>query len=107
MATTEERVDKLETRFTTLEQQVATVATKVDMVIGEIQQQREDMRRLQDRQDAAQAKHDADKRKVEFYALDAKFDGLIQQIKYTRDKTIIGFGIMALAMAAIVIAALK
>ena len=60
MATTEERVDKLETRFMTLEQQVSTVAAKVDMVIGELQQQREDMRRLHERQDAVQAKHDAE-----------------------------------------------
>ena len=60
MATTEQRVDKLETRFSTLEQQVSTVAAKVDMVIGELQQQREDMRRLQDRQDAMQAQHNAE-----------------------------------------------
>ena len=52
MATTEERL-------TSLEQQVSMVATKVDLMILEAQQQREDIRRLQDRQDAAQAKHDA------------------------------------------------
>ena len=52
MATTDERVDKLETQFVTLGQQVSTVAAKVDMVIGELQQQREDMRRLHERQDA-------------------------------------------------------
>lgn len=40
MATTEERVDKLETRFSTLEQQVATIAEKVDMLVAESQQQR-------------------------------------------------------------------
>lgn len=60
MATTDERVDKLEIKFSTLEQQVATVAAKVDAVITELQQQREDMRRLQDRQDAMQAQHNAE-----------------------------------------------
>ena len=36
MATTEERVDKMETRFATLEQQVSTVTAKVDMIIQEM-----------------------------------------------------------------------
>ena len=65
MATTEQRVDKLEFRFSTLEQQVSTVAAKVDMVISELQQQREDMRRLQDRQDEDRRKHDADMRRLQ------------------------------------------
>ena len=64
MATTEERVDRLETRFTTLEQQVATVAAKVDMLVTESQQQREDIRRMQDRQDAMQAQHNADMKEM-------------------------------------------
>lgn len=53
MATTEERVDKLEIRFSTLEQQVAAVVAKVDMLVEETKQQREDIRK-------AQAKHDED-----------------------------------------------
>lgn len=53
MATTDERVDKLEIRFSTLEQQVAAVVTKVDMLAEEIKQQREDIRK-------AQSKHDED-----------------------------------------------
>lgn len=57
MATIEERVDKMETRFTTLEQQVATVAAKVDMLVEESQQQREDRR-------AEQARHDADMKEM-------------------------------------------
>ncbi|MBR3747701.1 MAG: hypothetical protein IKN27_12150 [Selenomonadaceae bacterium] len=39
---------------------IDNVMTKVDIFIAECQQQREDMRRLWERQDAAQAKHDAD-----------------------------------------------
>ena len=43
MATTDERLSYLE-------QQVATVAAKVDMLVIESQQQREDMRRAQEKQ---------------------------------------------------------
>ena len=106
MATTEERVDKLETRFATLEQQVATVAAKVDMLVAESQQQREDMRRLQDRQDAAQAKHDADMHEMNtrFYG---KIDDLSKQINDTWKNTMIGVGGMIIGLGALLIAALK
>ena len=57
MATTEERIDKLEVKFSTLEQQVAAVVAKVDMLVNESQQQREDIRR-------AQEKHDADIKEI-------------------------------------------
>ena len=60
MATNDERIDRLETRFTTLEQQFAATMAKVDMVVNELQQQREDMRRLNERQDAMQAQHNAE-----------------------------------------------
>ena len=52
MAKAEERIDKLEVRFSTLEQQVSAVVAKVDMVITELQQQREDIRRSQEKHDA-------------------------------------------------------
>lgn len=53
MATAEERIDKLESKFPTLEQQVSTIAAKVDIFIEESRQQSEDLR-------CAQEKHDAD-----------------------------------------------
>lgn len=95
MATTEERVDKLEMRFTTLEQQVATVATKVDMLIMESQQQREDIRR-------AREKHDED-----IKAIDSKFDAITKQINDTWKQTMIGVGGMIIALGALIIGALK
>ena len=64
MATTEQRVDKLETRFSTLEQQFAATMAKVDMIVGELHQQREDMRRMNERQDAMQAQHNADMKEL-------------------------------------------
>ncbi|MBE8952315.1 MAG: hypothetical protein SR1Q7_04110 [Quinella sp. 1Q7] len=85
MATTEERVDKLETRFTTLEQQVATVAAKVDMVIGEIQQQREDRRQFQE-------KHDADMREMRE---DVK--GTLKHIQNLTIASMVGIGAIAIA----------
>ena len=110
MATTEKRVDKLETRFTTLEQQVATVAAKVDMVIGEIQQQREDMRRLQDRQDAAQAKHDTEMHEMNqrFYEkVDSINKEFAKELHSNFVQTMIGVGAMIVVLGGILIAALK
>ena len=60
MATTEQRVDKLETKFATLAEQFAATMAKVDLALEEMKQQRDDMRRLQDRQDAMQAQHNAE-----------------------------------------------
>ena len=95
MATTEERVDKLETRFSTLEQQFAATMAKVDLLAEEAKQQREDIRRLQDRQDAD--------RKV----LENKFDGLSNQIHNLTIAAVVGFGAIALAVGGLVVAALK
>jgi len=88
MATTEERVDKLETKFTTLEQQVATVATKVDMLVIESQQQREDMRRMNEKIDANQKE-------------------FTQQLHSNFVQTMIGVGAIMAAIGGLIIATLK
>ena len=54
---TEEQEHKDDRQPMTLGEQVATITAKVDMVIGELQQQREDLRR-------AQEKHDADMKEM-------------------------------------------
>ena len=96
MATTEERVDKLETRFSTLEQQVSAVTAKVDMVIGELQQQREDIRRAQEKHDAdikaIQARQDADRK-----ALEEKIDRLGDKIQNMVIAAVVGFGAIVFA----------
>lgn len=55
MADVETRVDKLETKVTTLEQQVSNVATKLDMFIAESREARkkfdEDMREMRQKHD--------------------------------------------------------
>ena len=61
MADLEGRVDKIETRVTSLEQQVSNVSTKLDMFIEESRVAREkqdaDMREFRE-------KHDADMREI-------------------------------------------
>ena len=68
MADLENKVDKLDSRVMTLEQQVSNVMTKLDMFIEESRAARErhdaEIRELRQRQDAAQAKHDADIREM-------------------------------------------
>ncbi len=70
MATTEQRVDKL------------------DMVITELQQQREDIRQLNAK-------------------IDSKFDVLSSQIHNLTVAAVVGFGAIALAVGGLVVSALK
>ena len=88
MATTDERVDKLEIRVGNLEQQVSAVTAKVDTFIGEM--------RDRDNQRVAEIK-----------ALDAKFDALTKQIHDNFIQTMIGVGGMIVALGALLITALK
>ena len=88
MTTTEERVDKLETRFSTLEQQFATTMAKVDSLAEEAKQQREDIRRINER-------------------IDSKFDALSNQIHNLTIAAVVGFGAIALAVGGLVVSLLK
>ena len=89
MATTEERVDKLEVRFSTLEQQFATTMAKVDSLVEEAKQQREDIRRAQDRQDADRK------------ALEAKIDRLGDKIQNIVIAAVVGFGAIMFAAVSV------
>ena len=98
---------------------IDNVMTKVDIFIAECQQQREDMRRLWERQDAAQAKHDADMKAAQekhdadmkemnqrFYAkfdamdkkIDDKFDKFSSQLQMMSVTTILGVGAIVWAI---------
>ncbi|MBO4780713.1 MAG: hypothetical protein J5497_08760 [Selenomonadaceae bacterium] len=112
MKNSKTKVDKLETRFATLEQQVSTVAAKVDMLVVESQQQREDIRRAQEkhdadmkeireRQEAAQAKHDADMKEIN-KKIDDKFDKISSQLKMMAVTTILGVGAIVWAIVSAV-----
>ncbi len=99
MATPEERVEKLETRFSTLEQQFATTMAKVDSLLEEAKQQREDIRRLQDRQDA-------DRKALEA-KIDSKFNSLTNQIHNLTIAAVVGFSAIVVAVGGLLISALK
>lgn len=104
------------------------VMLKVDMALEELLQQREDMRRLWDRQDeerrefqkrqdALQAKHDAEMHEMNqrFYdkfdamdnKIDANFKTLSNQIHSNFVQTMVGFGAIAAAVGGIIVAAFK
>ena len=89
MATTEERINKLEVRFSTLEQQFATTMAKVDSLAEEAKQQREDIRRMQDRQDADRK------------ALETKIDRLGDKIQNMVIAAVVGFGAIMFAAVSV------
>ncbi|MBR4152146.1 MAG: hypothetical protein IKT98_04235 [Selenomonadaceae bacterium] len=88
------------------QRQLAMQDAKFAMVMEEIRQQREDLRRLQDRQDALQAKHDAEMHEMN-KKIDDNFKTLSNQIHNNFVQTMVGFGAIAAAVGGIVIAAFK
>ena len=92
MATTDERLNYLE-------QQVATVAAKVDMLVIESQQQREDIRR-------AQEKHDADIKALN-ERIESKFDKLSSQIQNLTIAAVVGIGAIVIGGGAIIWSAIS
>lgn len=90
MTEQEQKVEKLEVRFSTLEQQFAAIMAKVDSLAEEAKQQREDIRRLQDRQDTDRK------------ALESKIDRLGDKIQNMVIAAVVGFGaIMFAAVSAL------
>ena len=92
MATTDERVDKIEIRVGSLEQQVSAVTAKVDTFIGE----------MRDRDNQRVAEIKALNAKI-----DSKFDSLSTQIHNLTIAAVVGFGAIALAVGGLVATALK
>ena len=114
MATTDERLNSLE-------QQFAVTMTKVDSVLAELKEQREDMRRLWERQDAMQAamqaKHEAEMKEMnqrfyeKFDAMDSKIDAnqkeFMNQLHSNFVQTMIGVGAIMATIGGLIIATLK
>ena len=89
MTTTDERVDKLETRFLTLEQRVSAVTAKIDTFIGEMRDFKSEMR-------------DRDNQRVaDIKALDAKIDRLGDKIQNMVIAAVVGFGAIVFAAVSI------
>ena len=99
MATTDERL-------TNLEQQFAVTMTKVDLALAELKEQREDIRRAQEKHDAdikaIYQKFDETDKKI-----DSKFDKLSEQIHNLTIAAVVGFGAIAVAVGGLVFAAFK
>ena len=89
-----------------IENRLSNLETKFELFMQESQQQREDMRRLQERQDAMHAKHDA-----EMHEMNAKIDA--NQKEFTRQlhtnfiQTMLGVGAIMAAVGGLIIATLK
>ena len=105
---------ELEMRVTTLEQQVNSVLTKLDMFIAESREMRQrqdaDIRELRQRQDAAQAKHDADMKEMQrnIYAkmdnMDVKIEGIGNHVRNITIAAMVGIGAAVTGVAAMVVA---
>ena len=105
----------IETKVTTLEQQVSNVITKLDMFIAESREARvrqdADIRELRARQDVAQAKHDADMKEMRqdmkdmqtrFYTkmdnMDSKVEDIGNHVRNMSIVTMIGIAAMVVAV---------
>ena len=89
---------------------IDNVLAKIDMLVAESQQQREDMRRLWERQDELQAKHDADMHEMNqrlYDKIDATAKELTQQLHTYFVQTMIGVSVIMAAIGGLIIAALK
>lgn len=90
MADNETRVDKLEIRVTTLEQQVSNVITKLDMFIAESREARQ--RQDADIREIRQDMKDMQKN------MDTKIDGMGKHVRNMSIVTIIGIAAMVVAV---------
>lgn len=90
---------RIEKRMSFLEQQVAAVAAKVDLLVEESKQQREDIRQ-------AQAKHDADIKEINA-RIESKFDKLSSQIQSLTIAAVVGIGAIVIGGGAIIWSAIS
>lgn len=100
MATTDERVDKLETRFLTLEQRVSAVIAKLDTFIGEMRDFKTEMRD-RDNQRAAEIVELRQKQDADRKALEDKIDRLGDKIQNIVIAAVVGFGAIVFAAVSI------
>ena len=89
---TEKRVDTLETKF---EMFMKSQDERFNTFMNELQQQREDIRRINERIDATNAR------------IDSKFDAISNQIHNLTIAAVVGFGAIAVAIAGFAFTALK
>ncbi len=97
MADIESRVDKLETRVTSLEQQVSNVSTKLDMFIEESRAARE---RQDNEMREFRAKHDSDMKEMreDMRNLRTDLNNLGNYFRTTNITVIVGIAAMIIAV---------
>ena len=95
-----------EKNYEELKKQLAVNDAKFLMIFEELRQQREDMRRQQDRQDEERRKHDAEMKEMN-KKIDETFQTLLKQIHTNFIQTILGVGAIMAAIGGLIIAALK
>ena len=131
--TDQERINEnLQRQIDAQNARIDNVMMKVDIFIAESQQQREDMRRLWERQDAMQVKHDAEmkamqeKQDAEMKAMQEKNDAKMHEMnqrfyekidanakEFTKQlhsnfvQTMIGVGAIMAAIGGLIITALR
>ena len=127
--TDQERINEnLQRQIDAQNARIDNVMMKVDVFIAESQQQREDMRRLWERQDAMQAKHDAEMKELQkrqdeiraeqdakmhemnqrFYEkVDANAKEFTKQLHSNFVQTMIGVGAIMSAIGGLIITALR
>ena len=95
-----------EQRFSTLEIQFSALMAKVDAMAEESKQQREDIRRLHERQDVAQAKHDAEIKELNT-KIEANSKEFSRQLHSNFVQTMIGVGAIMAAIGGFIIASVR
>ncbi|MBQ3441907.1 MAG: hypothetical protein IJG33_01545 [Selenomonadaceae bacterium] len=104
-----------------VDNRLSNLETKFELFMQESQQQREDIRRLQERQDAIQAKHNAEMKSMQekqdakmhemnqrFYEkVDANAKEFTNQLHSNFVQTMIGVGAIMAAIGGLIIATLK
>ncbi len=114
MANIKKKVDNLENRVTTLEQQVNSVLTKLDMFIAESREARkrqdDDMREMREKHDSdmREMRKDMKEMQVRFYEkmdnMDTKIDGIGNHVRNITIAAMVGIGAAVTGVAAMVVA---
>lgn len=89
---TEKRVDTLETKF---EMFMKSQDERFNTFMNELQQQREDIRRINERIDATNAR------------IDSKFDAISNQLHSLTIAAVVGFGAVVVAVVGAIFAVVK
>lgn len=101
----------------TIDERLTSLETKFELFMQNMQDMRQEMRdrdnqraaeliEIRQRQDAAQAKHEADIKAMD-KKFDAKFDALTKQLHDNFIQTLLGVGGMMLALGALLFTALR